>query len=95
MGCHTWSFRPIKENETAKDTCEYSDEIFGDDRYTDADTPHNLFRVHRYRDDKLLSLEQTMEFIEKNKEGMYFSENWEDKLKEFWTKNPDGVIEFG
>ena len=51
MGCHTWFFRPIKENEIAKYTCDYSDEMF--------------------------------------------SENWEDRLKEFWSKNPDGVIEFG
>ena len=95
MGCHTWFFRPIKENEITEDTCDYSDEMFGEDRYTDIDTPHDLFRIGGYPDDKLLSLQQTMQFIERNKERMSFSENWEDRLKEFWSKNPDGVIEFG
>ena len=94
MGCHTWFFRPIKQNEIPSDTCDYSDEKFGEDRYTDIDTQHDLFRIGGYPDDKLLSLEQTMEFIERNKERMSFSENWEIKLKEFWSKNPDGVIEF-
>ena len=95
MGCHTWFFRAIKENEIATDTCDYSDEMFGEDRYTDIDTPHDLFRIGGYPDDKLLSLQQTMEFIERNKERISFSENWEERLKEFWSKNPDGVIEFG
>ena len=58
MGCHTWFYRPIKENEIATNTCEYSDEMFGEDRYTDIDTPHDLFRIGGYPDDKLLSLQQ-------------------------------------
>lgn len=95
MGCHTWFFRPVKENEIAVDTCEYSAAMFGEDRYTDIDTPWDLFRIGGYPDDKLLSLEQTMKFIERNKKRMYFSENWEERLREFWCKNPDGVIEFG
>jgi len=95
MGCHAWFFRLIKENEVAVDTCNYSDEKFGEDKYTDIDTPHNLFRIDGYPDDTLLSLEQTMEFIEHNKERMSFIENWETRLKEFWSKNPDGLIEFG
>jgi hypothetical protein len=95
MGCHTWFFRPIKENEVAVNTCEYSDEIFGEDKYTNIDTPHDLFRIGGYLDDKLLSLEQTIEFTVQNKEEMFFSENWEEMIKEFWLKNPNGVIEFG
>jgi hypothetical protein len=95
MGCHTWFFRPIKENEVAVDTCEYSSEMFGEDRYTDIDTPHDLFRIGCFPEDKLLSLEQTLEFIERNKERMSFSLDWETSIKEFWTKHPDGVIEFG
>ena len=97
MGCHTWFFRPIKKGEVAVNTCEYSQEVLGDDKYTDIDTPHNIFRI-AYSDDKLFSLEQTMAFIankEANKEVIYFSENWEERLVEFWSKNPDGVIEFG
>lgn len=95
MGCYTWFFRPIKENETPSNTCEYSDLEFGEDRYTDSDTPHNLFRIGGYPNDKLLSLEQTMNFIERNKERISFTENWETKLKNFWSENPNGVIEFG
>lgn len=95
MGNHTWFYRPIKENEIPTDTCEYSDEMFGEDRYSKIDTPHDLFRIFKYNDAKLLSFEQTMEFIKRNKENIRFTENWEEKLKEFWAKNPDGVIEFG
>lgn len=95
MGCHTWFYRPTKEKEIAVDTCEYSEEIFGEDRYTDVDTPHDLFRIGGYPNDKLLSLEQALIFIEKNKDQMTFSENWKQHLVEFWSKNPYGVIEFG
>ena len=70
MGCHTWFFRPIKENEIPTDICEYSDIMFGDDRFTDIDTPHDIFRIGGYPDDKLLSFQQTMEFI-KNNEKKY------------------------
>ena len=95
MACHTWFYRPVQENESPSDTCEYSDEKFGDDRYTDIDTPHDLFRIGSYPGDKLLSLEQTLAFIDRYKDSMTFSENWEQRLKEFWSKNPNGVIEFG
>lgn len=106
MGCHTWFYRPIKENEIVKkfqSYCEYTDDIFEEDwqdahieeKYIDIDTPHNLFRIGGYPEDKLLSLKQTMEFIEKNKQLITFTENWEDNLKEFWSRNPDGIIEFG
>lgn len=90
MGCHTWFFRPIKKNEKSSDCCDYSDE-----GYTDIDTPHDLFRIGNYTDDKLLSLKQTLDFIDKNKDIISFSENWEIELKEFWDKYPNGVIEFG
>lgn len=95
MGCSTWFFRPIKEGEIPSDTCEYSEEIYGDDRYTSIDTPHNLFRVRNYPEDKLLSLKETLDFIEKNKDSVTFDYDWEARLIAFWDKNPDGVIEFG
>jgi hypothetical protein len=95
MGCHTWFFRPIREGEIPAETCEYSEEEFNDHRYTDRDTPHDLFRIGTYPNDKLLSLGQTMIFIEHNKEQMLFSENWKEKVEDFWLKNPNGVIEFG
>lgn len=106
MGCHTWFYRPIKENEIVKKLqsyCEHPDDIFEEDwqdahieeKYTDIDTPHDLFRIGGYPEDKLLSLKQTMEFIEKNKQLITFTKNWEDNLKEFWSQNPDGIIDFG
>lgn len=90
MGCHTWFFRPIAEGETSCNYCEHSETGF-----TDVGAPHNLFRVGGYPEDKLLSLEETLDFIERNKETVSFSENWERKLVDFWEKNPNGVIEFG
>lgn len=96
MGCHTWFFRPIKENEQADDTCAYSQEKYSDDRYTDCDTPHDLFRIGGYPEIFILSHKETLKYIEENKEIISFPiENWEEKLAEFWDKNPDGVIEFG
>lgn len=49
----------------------------------------------RTQDGSYVKKEQTMEFIERNKEQISFTENWEEWLKDFWSKNPDGVIEFG
>jgi len=99
MGCHTWFFRPIRENEDADEiasaTCDYSDEIYGDDRYTDIDLPHDVFRIAGFPNNYLLSLEETLAFIEKNKEIITLGENWEERLRAFWSEYPDGVIEFG
>lgn len=95
MGNHTWFYRPIKDNEKATDTCEYSDEVFGENLYTDIDTPHDLFRIGRYQEDKFLSLEDCLSFIEIHKDDMWFDESWLERLKEFWRNNPTGVVEFG
>ena len=95
MGCHTWFFRPIKENEIPTDICEYSDIMFGDDRFTDIDTPHDIFRIENYPEVYLTSLFETLNFIEQNKEKVTFSENWKEKIEEFWRIFPNGVIEFG
>ena len=96
MGCHTWFFRPIRDGEQPDDTCAYSQEKYGDDRYTGHGTPSDLFRVGDYPEVFLLSLKETLEFIELRRDKMSFPvENWEEKLADFWAKNPDGVIEFG
>lgn len=57
--------------------------------------PHDVFRRHDYPEDKLFSLEDTMNYISKWKDKISFSENWEDNVKKFWSENPDGMIEFG
>jgi len=97
MGCHTWFFRPIEEGEQAEDTCYYSTVEHGEDRYTDVDTPHDLFRINDTVCDEvyLLSLTQTLGFINTHNKFMTFSDNWSKRLVQFWVSNPDGVIEFG
>jgi hypothetical protein len=96
MGCHTWFFRKINKDETAVEHCYYSLKNFGENRYTDIDTPHDLFRIGTYPTNVLLSLEETLQFIENNKEIIYgFANDYEKELIQFWENNPDGVIEFG
>ena len=95
MGCRTWFYRPITENEIPSDNCDYSYAEFGESKYTNVDTPHNLFSIGSYPEQVLFSLEETLEFIEKNREKIYFQENWDEQLRDFWAKNPNGIIEFG
>ena len=85
MSCHTWFYRPIKENEIAEEE---------DEGYVDLDI-HDVFRIGGYPDDQLFSLEETMAFIECNKDRITFTENWEETLKKFWLLHPDGKIQFG
>lgn len=98
MGCNTWFFRPIKEGEIPSDTCEYSYKIFGEDKYTDIDTPHDVFRFSTQEDIYLLSLEQTLNFLEDNEDKIDFYGDKSyviKKITQFWKEFPDGVIEFG
>lgn len=94
MGCHTWFFRPVKKGETKVD---YSVK----DGYTDIDTPHDLFRVVKYPNVMLETLKDTYAFIEKCKSNNnFYIDNsllltWELHLKQFWSDNPNGYIEFG
>lgn len=94
MGCHTWFFRPTKEDEKAAGYCEYSMNTYNDNRYTNEGLPHNLFRIGGYPDDVLKSLDETLEYINKNHISYYVGD-WELKLTAFWDENPDGIIEFG
>ena len=55
--------------------------------------PHDLFRKYDYPDDQLFSLSETLEYIEKHKCTTYESTN--EKLKQFWTNHPEGMINFG
>jgi hypothetical protein len=95
MGCRTWFYRPITENEIPSDNCDYSYEEFGESKYTNVDTPHDIFNIQTNPKLVLFSLEETLEFIEKNREKIIFRENWEERLRDFWAKNPKGLIEFG
>lgn len=86
MGCHTWFFRPAKQGEKPVDHCAYSDGYI-DTEYAD------LFRTHYHDDVYLKSFNETIEFI--NKENISITDENLLRLKEFWDKYPDGVIEFG
>jgi len=64
--------------------------------YEEIDDFHDVFRVGGYPDDKLFSLDDTIEYI--NNKNCYFDTDMSDTvntLKEFWDKYPDGMILFG
>lgn len=56
---------------------------------------HDLFRKYTFSEDKLFSLEETLNYIEKYKDEISLFEDTFELLKEFWNKYPDGVIDFG
>jgi hypothetical protein len=75
---------------------------------TDDTMPHDIFRVGKnsktdsYFDDELFSMQETINFIEKNKEKVYEYHNneltkkdWKEQLQDFWDRYPDGMIHFG
>lgn len=56
---------------------------------------HDEFRKHLYPEDKLFSLEETLDYIA-NPENQCTTYDWtETRLREFWSKYHDGMIEFG
>lgn len=63
--------------------------------YEDVDDFHDLFRKYGYPDDMLFSLEETLEYINDPKNECTVYEYTENRLKEFWEKYPDGMIQFG
>lgn len=76
-----------------EEICDYiSDKGF----FIEVDGFHDLFRIGKYPLNKLFSLEDTMNFIKEKGEEIYSkADNYEENLKEFWTKYPDGMIKFG
>lgn len=66
---------------------------------------HDIFRYKEYDATPLTSLEETLELIKQydccgnmymNNDGVLIKEEINfNLLKEFWTKHPDGIIEFG
>ena len=54
---------------------------------------HNLFRTSCFEDVILTSYEETVKYIEDNNCETF--DYTYDKLKEFFEKYPNGVIEFG
>jgi len=75
---------------------------------SDKELPHDTFRVDDYPEIKLFSLQETLDFLEKNDDKIRYTSSIFDKtdrevlkqraierLKDFWEKNPDGMIDFG
>ena len=62
--------------------------------YIDNEKYHDVFRIGNYPKDILTSFKQTMDFINKNKNKINLSTNYEEKLKQYWDENPNGLIEF-
>jgi len=75
---------------------------------SDVDLPYDVFRFNNKSDLKLFSLEETLDFLEKNDSNIRYGKTIFDKtdretlkkkaiedLKKFWENNPDGMIDFG
>ena len=57
---------------------------------------HDIFRIGNYPKDKLFSLEETLEFIEKNRDNIHFcNDDYKQYLENFWKDHPYGMIDFG
>lgn len=54
---------------------------------------HDLFRIGGYPETLLHSYDETIKFIKENDCKTYDYTN--EKIKEFWNKYPNGVIDFG
>ena len=71
------------------------------DFISDDSLPHDIFRIGKYRSDRLFSMEETLNFIKKNKDEilhyhhMVEGKDWKQNLEKFWNQYPDGMISFG
>ena len=65
--------------------------------YIGVDDFHDVFRKYGYPDDKLFSYDETIKYIENEKNECYVrdKEHTYKQLKDFWDKYPDGMINFG
>lgn len=82
---------------------QYSEEIMeyipGKGMYVEVGGYHDLFRKYGYPEDKLFSLQESLDYINNpdNKCDIYDDGNYSTVkyLNEFWSKYPDGMIDFG
>lgn len=56
---------------------------------------HDVFRKYGYPEDRLFSLEETLNYISDTKNECVVYDYTENKLKEFWEKYPNAMIQFG
>lgn len=78
--------------------CSFHEDILvpvGDNIYCDVDGYHDLFRKYGYPDTELFSLQETLNYIDDVNNECVVYDFTKDKLVEFWTKYPDGMIDFG
>ena len=62
----------------------------------------DIFRIGGYPENLLFSLDETLEFIEQNKDKIHSyhyneisKKGWKEQLEDFWKEYPDGMIFFG
>jgi len=81
-----WYFLALKESKVSR---YYKGKYYIDTNY------HDYFRVSwDLANTRLTSLQETLEFCEKNKNVVWFADNWLEEITEFWQLYPDGLIEF-
>ena len=56
---------------------------------------HDIFRKYGYPEDKLFSLQETLNYINNPENACVTYDKTFERLNEFWNKYPDGMIEFG
>lgn len=78
--------------------CERNNKV-----YAEVQGVHDIFRIGKYPHDELLSMKDTIAFIEKHEDKIFWGyspeEYGKDKclqmLNDFWHKYPNGLITFG
>jgi hypothetical protein len=78
--------------------CMYGDkltEFYKGNLYDDVDGYHDVFRKYGYPEDRLFSLEETLEYINDPKNDCDVYDKTNELLTKFWTEYPDGMITFG
>jgi hypothetical protein len=56
---------------------------------------HDVFRKYGYPEDRLFSLQETLDYINNPNNKCVVYDDTNRRLEEFWNKYPDGFIEFG
>lgn len=63
--------------------------------YVDVDDFHDVFRKYGYPDDRLFSLQETISYINNPDNECTIYDFTREKLVDFWSLYPDGMIDFG
>ena len=84
--------RAVWDRQNDEDLTEY---IEGKGLYIEDTGFHDVFRKYGYPDDKLFSLQETLNYINNPENACVTYDKTFERLNEFWNKYPDGMIEFG